>query len=151
MHGERLLVTAAVHDEIPAPPRDTDHLGAEAHPTGERRRQRPQILLGPVRTGRIRVAIGSRPAGVFQQPAGRRSYELGPRREQPHVIPLGHPRARSGPAFQHQRLDTSLGQFGGRRQSHRARSDHHDRQFAHPRAPFIDPARLKRTVSTGID
>ncbi len=126
VHGEGLVRAAGVDDAVTAGPGHAGDGGAVADLVAEGVGERLEVPLGPVAAGRVRRAIGARPAGRGQQLLGGGVGDLGPGREEADVRPVPYGRRGRRAGLQHQRFDTALHEVGGGGQTDRAGSDDHD-------------------------
>ena len=128
--GEGLLGAVGVDQPVAALARDTGHPGVVPHQVAQRLRERRQVAVDPLSSGRV-PGFGGGPPRRCQPPGRRLVDQLRPRREQPYVPPLGHRRRRLQTGLQHQRLQAALRQVRRGSQAQWATTDHDDRQVTH--------------------
>lgn len=123
---EGLLGAARVDGEVPALAADADHASSVAYAVTEGVGEGREVLIDPLRAGRVALSWG-RPPGGLQQASRRGVGELGPRREQADVAPLGHRGGSRVAGFQDDRVEPALEQVSGGGQSLRTGPDDDDR------------------------
>ena len=122
---ERLLRAAGVDREVAALAAHAYDAGAVANTVAQRLGQRGQVFLDPLSAGRV-AGLGRAPTGRLEQPARRWVDELGPRREQADVAPLGYRRCRTVARLQDHGLQASLEQMSSSGQALRTGPDNDD-------------------------
>ncbi len=76
MNGERFGLAAGVDDQVAATSSDADHLGVELHCITEGGGEGFEVVLTPLLSGRIRLAVGSAPPVLLEKEAGSRIDQL---------------------------------------------------------------------------
>jgi hypothetical protein len=139
-HLERRVVAAVVLELVDAELGDGDHPRAVADAVAQRRqlRQRRDVAVGELGTGRVGVRVGRSPALGLQQLDGDGIGDPLPGREQAHVAPVAEAGCIALAGFEHERVEVADEQVRGRRHADRAGADDDRRKgdrFAHGTAP----------------
>nr|WP_230207819.1 hypothetical protein [Microlunatus sp. Gsoil 973] len=128
LDDERMIIAAGVDQQVTVLAGHSDHPVAEPDPVVHRRRQRGQVPVHPVSTGRVDIAVGDFPPGRFEQGAPCGRGQLGPGGEQSHMAPGADSGGRLQAGLQDQDVLIAAHQLGGSRQTHGSRAQHDHRQ-----------------------
>ena len=131
MHRQWFGVASGVDDAVASTAGDADHFAVDSDGIAEHSSEGREIVLHPFASGGVGVAVRWSPTGGFEQSGGSRVDDLGPRREQPHVIPFGHRRSGRRSTFEKDDGRTGFGQVRRGSETDGACADHHYGVFVH--------------------